>query len=173
MLTILFHWIFINITLWQLCHCSSIIIVIIIANVMLIAHLFGQIVVEARLPAPVAGQEALLYRECQLQILKQNLSYLGDFSSLVVKGHHGIYERGGLPLQISGPTSCWWACDMAVLKEAMVIHMHPINCRLCSSCTTDLCGTHHHCHNIYCTVNIIITVHHHHHHIPSWKEEYS
>ena len=81
--------------------------VIIIANAMLIAHLFGQIVVEARLPAPVAGQEALLYRECQLQILKQNLSYLGDFSSLVVKGRHGIYERGGLPLQISGPTSCW------------------------------------------------------------------
>ena len=78
--------------------------VIIIANAMLIAHLFGQIVVEARLPAPVAGQEALLYWECQLQILKQNLSY---FSSLVVKGHHGIYERGGLPLQISGPTSCW------------------------------------------------------------------
>ena len=50
--------------------------IIIIANAMLIAHLFGQIVVEARLPAPVAGQEALLYWECQLQILKQNLSYL-------------------------------------------------------------------------------------------------
>ena len=65
--------------------CSNIIIfmiivnIIIIANAMLIAHLFGQIVVEARLPAPVAGQEALLYWECQLQILKQNLSYLLKF----------------------------------------------------------------------------------------------